>query len=147
MVLRRAAAAALLLAAVPLLRLGHSAAFVATPAAKPWGLQSQGQRVAKIRQHSGTQQTTLSSSVTPAILVLGLIFGSAALLRVGYTPLVQEVLCFRSKGHELLFAVFTACSILWFLSPSHLAERVVRPLRPLALRFASQGQSLSCRIV
>ncbi|CAE7774555.1 unnamed protein product, partial [Symbiodinium sp. CCMP2592] len=150
MVLRRAAAAALLLAAAPLLRLGHSAAFVAPraiasqqakPTAKPWGLQSQGQRVAKIPQQSGTQQTTLSSSVTPAILVLGLIFGSAALLRVGYTPLVQEVLCFRSKGHELLFAIFTACSILWFLSPSHLAERVARPLRPLALRFASQGQT------
>ncbi|CAE7528537.1 unnamed protein product, partial [Symbiodinium microadriaticum] len=150
MVLRAAAAAALLLAAVPLLRLGHAVAFVApraiaspqaTPTAKPWGLQSQGQRVAKIPRHSGTQQATVSSSVTPAVLVLGLIFGSAALLRVGYTPLVQEVLCFRSKGHELLFAIFTACSILWFLSPSHLAERVARPLRPLALRFASQGQT------
>lgn len=150
MVLRAAAAAALLLAAVPLLRLGHSVAFVApraiaspqaTPTAKPWGLQSQGQRVAKIPRHSGTQQATVSSSVTPAVLVLGLIFGSAALLRVCYTPLVQEVLCFRSKGHELLFAIFTACSILWFLSPSHLAERVARPLRPLALRFASRGQT------
>eukprot|EP00913_Durusdinium_trenchii_P003305 g3059.t1 len=55
-------------------------------------------------------------------------------------PTAVEALGFRSKIRELVFAFFSACSILWFLAPSHLATRVSAPLRPRGLSCAARGQ-------
>lgn len=88
---------------------------------------------------------TVRNPTLEVVLTLALIFGAAAAL--GYVYPAVQVLGFRNRFRELLFAVFSACSILWFLAPSHWAQRVSSRLRPQALRCAARGRNRAAAIL
>ncbi|CAJ1341813.1 unnamed protein product [Effrenium voratum] len=95
-------------------------------------------RGVKARPSGAETSESSRGRILGAVLALALTFGASAAIPFVYPPLVNEVLRFRSKLREVVFAAFTACSILWFLGPSHWAARVSGRLRPAALRLAAQ---------
>lgn len=95
--------------------------------------------------HGGTA-TSIKNPTLDVFLTLALIFGAAAALGYVY-PAAVQALGFRNRLRELVFAVFSACSILWFLAPSHWAQRVSSRLRPQALRCAAHGRNRAAAIL
>lgn len=91
------------------------------------------------RHAETTAGTKTGRPILEAAATLTLISAACAATSCLY-PTAVEALGFRSKIRELVFAFFSACSILWFLAPSHLATRVSAPLRPRGLSCAARGQ-------
>lgn len=95
---------------------------------------------------NGGTATSVRNPTLDVVVTLALIFGASEALGYVY-PAAVQALGFRNKFRELLFAVFSACSILWFLAPSHWAQRVSSRLRPQALRCAARGQNRAAAIL
>ncbi|CAK0878754.1 unnamed protein product, partial [Prorocentrum cordatum] len=74
-----------------------------------------------------------------ALLPVSLLL-APVVLAVAFAPELVRRVPIPSLVHRLMFWAFSACTILWFLSPSALATRVNGLLRPAALRLAAQGK-------